>query len=247
MSTTRPSQLSTGSGKSPTATGSPGKVSDPARAGIEVLIGIVVLMWVIELINTIDNNGLDRDGIHARDVGRLWGIVTAPFVHASFAHLISNTIPFIFMGVIIALRGVRELLLVTAIVIVVGGLGTWLIAPADTSTIGASGVVFGYAAYLLTRGLFNRSPLELVVGLVVAVIWGGALVSSIVPHYGVSWQAHVCGAVGGVLAAWLLARDRPKRGARGGPGSGSGSGSGSGGGSGGGGGNKSALDRALAS
>ena len=168
-------------------------------------------MWIIELINTIDNNALDSDGIHARDAGRLWGILTAPFLHASFAHLISNTIPFIFMGVIIALRGVRELLLVTAIVIVVGGLGTWLIAPAHTSTIGASGVVFGYATYLLTRGLFNRSALELVTGLVVAVVWGGALLASLVPHYGVSWQAHVCGALAGVLAAWVL-RDRRGRG-----------------------------------
>jgi hypothetical protein len=145
MSTTKPGQPATRSGAGPAATGSPGKFSDPARTAIEALIGIVAVMWVIELINTIDNNALDNDGIHARDAGRLWGILTAPFLHASFAHLISNTIPFIFMGVIIALRGVRELLLVTAIVIVVGGLGTWLIAPAHTSTIGASGVVFGYA------------------------------------------------------------------------------------------------------
>ncbi len=252
MSTTKPGQPSTHSGASPSATGSPGRVSDPARAGIEALIGIVAVMWVIELINTIDNNALDRDGIHARDAGRLWGILTAPFLHASFAHLISNTIPFIFMGVIIALRGVRELLLVTAIVIVVGGLGTWLVAPAHTSTIGASGVVFGYATYLLTRGLFNRSALELVTGLVVAVVWGGALLASLVPHYGVSWQAHVCGAVAGVLAAWVRSRDRRGRGASGGGGGsagggGGGSGGGGSGGGGSGGGNMSALDRALAS
>jgi membrane associated rhomboid family serine protease len=244
MSRPRPDQLSSRPGSTPATKGSSGGVGDPARVAIEVLIGVVALMWVIELINTIDNNALDKDGIHARDVGRLWGIFTAPFLHASFAHLISNTIPFIFMGVIIALRGVREFLWVTVIVIVVGGLGTWLIAPAHTSTIGASGVVFGYAAYLLTSGLFNRSALELVVGLVVAVVWGGALLASLVPHYGVSWQAHVCGAVAGVLAAWLLARDRPKRGASSGSGSGSGGGS-AGGGSGAGG--MSALDRALSS
>jgi membrane associated rhomboid family serine protease len=238
MSTTKPGQPATRSGAGPAATGSPGKFSDPARTAIEALIGIVAVMWVIELINTIDNNALDNDGIHARDAGRLWGILTAPFLHASFAHLISNTIPFIFMGVIIALRGVRELLLVTAIVIVVGGLGTWLIAPAHTSTIGASGVVFGYATYLLTRGLFNRSALELVTGLVVAVIWGGALLASLVPQYGVSWQAHVCGALAGVLAAWVL-RHRWGRGASGGGGGVAGGGSG--------GGDVSALDRALAS
>ena len=73
-------------------------------------------------------------------------------------------------------------------------------------TIGASGVVFGYATYLLARGIFNRSALELLTGALVAVVWGGALLASIVPHYGVSWQGHVCGAIGGVVAAWLLAR-----------------------------------------
>jgi membrane associated rhomboid family serine protease len=178
------------------------------QQGIKLLLGIVALMWVIEVINSLDSNNLDGDGIHPRDFGRLWGILTAPFLHVSFAHLIANTIPFLFMGVIIALRGAARLALVTVIVIMVGGLGTWLIAPSHSSTVGASGVVFGYAAYLLTRGVFDRSLLELLTGAVVGAIWGGALLASLVPHYGISWQGHACGAVGGVVAAWLLARPR---------------------------------------
>jgi membrane associated rhomboid family serine protease len=173
-----------------------------------LLVGIVGLMWVMEVINTLDSNQLDGDGIFSRDVGRLWGIVTAPFLHKSFAHLTSNTIPLLFMGLIIAMRGAGRLALVTAIVILVGGLGTWLIGPAGVSTIGASGVVFGYATYLLTRGVFNRSLLELVVGVVVGVLWGGALLSSLVPQPGISWQGHLCGAIGGVVAAWLMASRR---------------------------------------
>ena len=66
----------------------------------------------------------------------MWAIFTSPFLHASWQHLIDNTIPFVFMGVIIALRGAAKLALVTLIVIVVGGLGTWLIAPAGTETVG---------------------------------------------------------------------------------------------------------------
>jgi membrane associated rhomboid family serine protease len=182
--------------------------SKTQREGIELLVGIVALMWVIEVINTIDSNGLSNDGIYPRNLGRLWAIFTSPFLHASFAHLIANTIPFVFMGLLIALRGAARLALVTVIVIIVGGLGTWLIAPSGTDTIGASGVVFGYATYLFTRGVFNRSALELLVGIVVGVVWGGALLASVVPHYGVSWQAHVCGAVGGVVAAAVLARPR---------------------------------------
>jgi membrane associated rhomboid family serine protease len=162
-------------------------------------------------------------------VDRLYGILTAPFLHVSFAHLIDNTIPFVFMGVIIALRGAARLALVTLIVIIIGGVGTWLVAPGGTVTVGASGVVFGYATYLFTRGLFDRSWLEILTGIVVGVIWGGALISSVVPHNGISWQAHVCGAVGGVVAAWLLAGRRAARR----PGAGQGSGPGSGGGRGG--------------
>jgi membrane associated rhomboid family serine protease len=182
--------------------------SQSQRQGLTLLIGIVALMWVIEVVNTLDSNNLDFDGIYPRNFDRVWGVFTAPFLHVSFAHLISNTIPFLFMGAIIAMRGAARLAVVTAIVIIVGGIGTWLIAPAGASTVGASGVVFGYAAYLLTRGLFDRSVVELLIGLVVGVVWGGALLSSLVPHYGISWQAHACGAFGGVIAAWALARDR---------------------------------------
>jgi membrane associated rhomboid family serine protease len=176
-----------------------------------LLAAIVILMWVLEAINSLDGQAFNRDGIYPRNVDHLWGIATAPFLHVSFAHLIDNTIPFLFMGVIIALRGARRLALITAIVIIVGGLGTWLIAPTGSVTVGASGVVFGYATYLLTRGIFNRSWLEFLTGVVVAVVWGGALLSSLVPQRGISWQGHACGAIGGVVAAWLLARPRAGR------------------------------------
>jgi membrane associated rhomboid family serine protease len=182
-----------------------------AREGLGLLCVMVATMWLVEAINSVDHNALDRaGGIYARNVDRLWAIFTSPFLHANFyPHLVDNTIPLVFMGVIIALRGAKRLALVTLIVIVVGGLGTWLISPSHTGgrldyTIGASGLVFGYATYLFARGIFNRNLLELGVGLVVGVIWGAALISSVVPHAGVSWQAHVCGALGGVIAAWLL-------------------------------------------
>jgi membrane associated rhomboid family serine protease len=180
-------------------------------AGLILLGGIVTLMWALEAINSLDSNHLaTSDGIYARNVGHIWAIFTAPFLHFSWQHLIANTIPFVFMGLIIALQGAKRLLIVTGIVIVVGGVGTWLIAPAGTDTAGASGIVFGYATYLFARGFFNRSALELLTGLIVGVVWGGALLSSVVPHTGVSWQGHVCGAIGGVVAAYALRRDRPR-------------------------------------
>jgi membrane associated rhomboid family serine protease len=177
--------------------------------GLQLLLLMVVAMWVIEGINKLDGQGLDADGaIYPHNVGRFWGIFTAPFLHVSFQHLESNTIPFVFMGVFIALEGARRLGAVTLVVIVVAGLGAWLISPGNNEIVGASGVVFGYATYLFTRGLFNRNLLELLVGGIVGVVWGGALLTSVVPHYGISWQDHVSGAVGGVVAAGLLARER---------------------------------------
>ena len=109
---------------------------------------------------------------------------------------------------IIALQGAARLAIVTGFVIVIGGLGTWLISPSANhlDTIGATGVVFGYATYLLTRGFFDRSILELLIGVVVGVIWGAVLIASLVPHQGVSWQAHLCGAIAGVIVAWRLSR-----------------------------------------
>ncbi len=177
--------------------------------GLSLLVGIVAIMWVVEVVNSLDSYRLDSDaGLIPREVDRVWAIFTSPFLHAGWPHLIDNTIPFVFMGVIIAVRGAAKLALVTLIVIVIGGLGTWLIAPAGTNTVGASGVVFGYATYLFTRGLFERSVVQIFTGVIVGAVWGGALVSSIVPHAGVSWQAHACGAIGGVVAAWLLAGRR---------------------------------------
>jgi membrane associated rhomboid family serine protease len=205
------------------------KASTPVRrksdrqAGIELLIAIVGAMWLVQLVNSLDGYGLDRDGLWPHNLGRIWGIVTAPLLHASWAHLIGNTIPLVFMGVIIALEGVRRLATVTLIVVVLGGLGTWLVSSAGTVVVGASGLVFGYAAYLLARGVFSRNVLELLVGAIVVAVWGTALLSSLVPHGHVSWQGHVCGAIAGVLAAWLLSTGRRASGAS--PGSGTGPGS----------------------
>ncbi len=174
-------------------------------AGIQVVVGMAAVMWIVEVIDTIDNHRLDQWGIEPRDVEGLRGVVAAPFLHAGFDHLISNTIPFLLLGLLIALNGVVRVLAVTGIVMLIGGLGTWVFAPENTLHIGASGVVFGYAAYLISRGVFDKSALELGIGALVVVVWGGALLASLVPREGISWQGHLFGAIGGVVAARMLA------------------------------------------
>ncbi|WP_051471742.1 rhomboid family intramembrane serine protease [Patulibacter minatonensis] len=179
------------------------------RADGFLLVGaMVAIMWVAEVIDTIADHRLDKYGIVARQVDGLDGVVFSPFLHAGFGHLIGNTVPFLMLGALIAFNGAARVGLVTLIVAVLGGLGTWLIAPDNSITIGASGIVMGYATYLIARGIFSRRLIELVLGGVVAVLWGGMLLGSLIPHDHVSWQAHLCGGVAGVIAARLLTKDR---------------------------------------
>jgi membrane associated rhomboid family serine protease len=178
--------------------------------GFQLVLGMVALMWGLEIVDQAANAGLDQYGIEPREPDGIAGIVWAPLLHGGFDHLLSNTIPFVAMGFAIALAGAARVLAVTLIVMLVGGVGTWLVAPENTVHIGASGVVFGYATYLLVRGFYNRSPLELFIGLVVGVLWGSVLLGGLVPREGISWQGHLFGAVGGVVAARVLARGRER-------------------------------------
>ncbi len=182
-----------------------------ALHGAEAVLGLVAVMWVVQVVNALDSYRLDTDGIVPRQLAGLKGVVLSPFLHESWAHLIGNTIPFIVLGLMIAIAGAGRVLAVTVIVALVAGLGTWLTSPSNSDTVGASGVVFGYAGYLVARGFFNRRLTEIVVGVFVVVLFGGALLTSLLPHAGVSWEDHAFGALGGVLAARVLAADRPSQ------------------------------------
>jgi membrane associated rhomboid family serine protease len=177
-------------------------------AGVQMVLALLAAMWVLEVVDLALDHRLDQYGIEPREPDGLVGVVAAPFLHADFGHLVANTIPFVVLGIIIGLQGVGRVLMVTGTVMVVSGLGTWLIGPDNSLHIGASGIVFGYATYLLARGIFNRDLVEIAIGLGVAGIWGTALLGGLVPQDGVSWQGHFFGAVGGVLAARVLARPR---------------------------------------
>jgi membrane associated rhomboid family serine protease len=169
---------------------------------------MAAVMWILEVIDSLDSHRLDRDGIVPRNFSHLYGILLAPFLHASFGHLISNTVPFLILGLAIALVGAGRVLAITAIVVLISGLGTWLTAPSGSVTVGASGIVFGYATYLISRGVFDRRIGEIAIGLVVGVVFGGALLSGLIAHSGISWQAHLFGGLGGVLAAQTFASRR---------------------------------------
>ena len=175
--------------------------------GFVVIAAMVILMWLVEAIDVAAGN-LDSAGIHPRDTDGLAGIAAAPFLHAGFGHLIGNTIPFLVLGVAIAFGGLVRTVAVVGIVAVIGGVGTWLTAPSNTVVIGASGLVFGFATYLVARGAYSRTPWHIVGGLVVLAIYGSTLLVGLVPTPGVSWQGHLFGGIGGLVAARVLHRAR---------------------------------------
>ena len=181
------------------------------RSGLTLVAFAAALMWLFEIVDQVTGEHLDRFGIEPRDVDGLAGILAAPFLHGGFDHLIGNTIPFLVLGAAIALAGAARVVVVTAIVVVVGGLGTWLVAPSGTIHIGASGIVFGYAAYLAVRGLYSRRLAEIAVGVLVLGVWGATLLQGLVPQTGVSWQGHLFGAIGGIVAARALRTRQDRR------------------------------------
>jgi membrane associated rhomboid family serine protease len=182
--------------------------SDDRVRGLILVAAMVGVMWLLEVFDLV-GAGFDDQGIQPREPDGLDGIVFSPFLHAGWGHLVGNTVPFLILGATIALSGLARTAAVTGIVALVGGLGTWLFAPSFTNHIGASGLVFGFAAYLVSRGVFSRRPLHLGVGLAVIAIYGSSLLVGFVPTPGVSWQGHLFGAIGGIVAARVLDARRP--------------------------------------
>ncbi len=169
---------------------------------LPVLVMLAV-MWVSEIVDVPLDHRLDRHGIEPRQFDGLDGVLFAPFLHGGFGHLIANTFPFLILGGVNAGASAARFLQLTVIVGLIGGVGTWLTGPSHSIHIGASGLVFGYLTYLLSRGFFARKLTYIAGGFVVFLVYGGIL-WGLLPSPGVSWQGHLFGAVGGVAGAWVL-------------------------------------------
>ncbi|MGZ4515901.1 MAG: rhomboid family intramembrane serine protease [Mycobacterium sp.] len=211
-----------------TPKGRPGTPATQAKrpawmVGGATILTFVALLYLIELIDQLTRHSLDENGIRPLEADGLWGIVFAPVLHANWQHLMANTIPLLVLGFLMALAGLSRFVWATAIVWILGGFGTWLIGDMGSSCgptdhIGASGLIFGWLAFLLVFGIFVRRFADIVIGLVVLLAYGGVLLGAM-PVLGrcggVSWQGHLCGAIAGVVAAyWLSAPERKARATR---------------------------------
>lgn len=177
------------------------------HTALALLVGAVALMWALEFADQHWSLGLDRLGIEPREPRGLLGIVFAPFLHGTWSHLASNTVPLVVFGTVIALSGLRRLVGVTVICATVAGVGTWLTGDAGSLHIGASAVIFGYATYLMARGLYTRHLLHVAIGVGVFLLYGGTMALGTVPTPGVSWQGHLFGVLGGLLATGWASRE----------------------------------------
>ncbi|BDB43794.1 hypothetical protein IWGMT90018_42400 [Mycobacterium kiyosense] len=128
----------------------------------------------------------------------MWGILFAPLLHANWGHLIANTVPVLVLGFLMTLAGLSRFVWATAIIWILGGFGTWLIGDMGSSCrptdhIGASGLIFGWLAFLLVFGIFVRKLWNIVIGLAVLFVYGGVLLGAL-PVLGGVWRRVLAGA-----------------------------------------------------
>ncbi|MFF8830750.1 rhomboid family intramembrane serine protease [Streptomyces sp. NPDC015131] len=180
-----------------------------AGAAALLMLGWVALLWLLEAVDALSGHALDPYGVSPREPAELRDVVPAAFLHFGFGHLAANTVPLLVFGFLAALGGIRRFLGVATLIVVVDGLGVWLVSPAYSVTAGASGLIFGLFGYLLVRGFVDRSPLDVLTGLLVGAVWGSTILLGVLPtQSGVSWQGHLFGLLAGVAAAFVFRRRR---------------------------------------
>ncbi len=187
------------------------KVKQTLIGHATVLGAIVALMWLFEIADTAFFSGnLDWFGIQPRSLIGLRNVLFSPFLHVGFGHMLTNTIPFIVLGWMVMVRGMREFVIVSVIAGLMSGLGVWLFGGADTVTLGMSGVIFGYLGYLLARGYYERSPIAIILAVISVMLYGGMIFGALPMRSDVSWLGHLFGLVGGIVAAYVLVKSPRK-------------------------------------
>src|SRR5215475_1399792 len=181
-----------------------------ARKAFFIMAGFLAVIWVLQIANWADHYRIALDyGIRPRDIASLPEVISAPFLHFSWAHIEGNSGPLFIFGFLAAYRGVRKFIWVTILIIVTSGLTAWLAEPSNTVGAGASGLVFGYFGYIMVRGFFDRHPIDMVIGVIMALSFAYQF-SVLVPRAGIGWQAHIGGLAGGVAAGWIFRERHPK-------------------------------------
>jgi membrane associated rhomboid family serine protease len=171
--------------------------------GVLLFVGTI---WGVFLLS-IAFPTLDSYGVIPRTIVGLVGIPAMPFLHADLHHILGNTLPLLILLMLLAGSKARSWEIVIEVALL-GGVLLWLFGR-DADHIGASGLIFGLVTFLIVSGLLERRIVPLMVSVVVAFLYGGTLLSGVLPRLGshVSWDGHLCGAVAGGVVAYALTRE----------------------------------------
>ena len=167
--------------------------------------GLVAGIWLAWLGAWLLGWDIDDLGIRPRDVHGLIGILTAPFAHASFEHLMSNTLPLGLLSALMLYAYPRATRYALPLIWLVSGFGVWLWARPSVH-VGISGITHGLMFFLFLMGLLRRDRLGVTLALLVFFLYGGMLMTVLPREVEVSFEYHLAGAVGGVISALLLFR-----------------------------------------
>ena len=182
----------------------------------KILLFVIGTFWTIEIIDYLFGRGeLDQLGIIPHKLVGLRGVLLAPFLHASFSHLIINSIPFLILGWLTMIQKRSHFYIVSFFSMIIGGLGIWLFGVSSAEHIGASILIYGYLGFLLLRGLFQKNRPSLLLSLTVFFLYGGLLWGSslwgILPSaMNISWEGHLCSFIAGGLVASAIAKKQQK-------------------------------------
>jgi membrane associated rhomboid family serine protease len=179
---------------------------DEARKAFFLMVGFIAVIWAVQIANWADSYRLDFDyGILTRSVGHLPDIFTAPFLHFGWDHIEGNSGPLFVFGLLAAYRGVVRFLGVTLVVAITSGMAAWLFQGSNVTTVGASGLIFGYFGYVLARGIIDRNLVDALIALVMGLSYYYLLTIAVpgAPS-GVSWVGHLGGLIGGLAAGWIF-------------------------------------------
>lgn len=171
---------------------------------------LVVLIWLVKLIEIVNQTSFYRLGVFPREVKGLPGIALAIFIHSDINHLISNSIPLLilFTGLLYFYRDLSYRVLL--FIWLTGGAMVWLGAR-ESYHIGASGLIYGMASFLFFSGIIRQDIRLMAISLLVVFLYGG-LIWGIFPIFpGISWEYHFFGGVCGLMAAALFRRQGPQR------------------------------------
>jgi len=171
----------------------------------QVLGGFILLIWVLEIIDQLLlRHRLNRFGIIPRTSIGLRGVLFAPLLHGTWNHLIANTVPLAVLGWLTMLNGGTEFAIATVVTWLVSGFGVWLFGAPNSLHIGASGIIFGYFGFLLSRSYFEQEPFYAGISIIVVLLYGPLIWGILPSRRGISWQGHLFGLIGGILAARYL-------------------------------------------